>query len=217
MENEELINGEQPQEEQPAENSVPKQSAENEQQELLSGSPYGKFKSLETLLKAYTDLEKEFTKKCQKIKELSNVETSTSTESVPQYQQENWHQVVKDFFLTHPDAVEFANDMSNVLSSDKVIASSNNSLEQALTRVKAGKFKPENEIVKDENFLKNYVLNNVEIREKIITDYINGILNTQTAPLISKNGGGTFSIAPKQKPTSILEAGKIAESIFKIQ
>ena len=53
------------------------------------GSSLGKFKNSDELIKAYTNLEKEFTKKCQKIKELENScdnekcsQNSTKCESV---------------------------------------------------------------------------------------------------------------------------------------
>lgn len=211
---EEIKNGEQP-EVALAENSCV-EKFENSQNEMQSGSPTRKFKNLDALLKAYTDLEKEFTKKCQKIKELSDsLENCTSEKKAPQYKRENWHNEVANFFETNPSAIEFADEISSVLENDKVIASSDNSLLLALTKVKADKFRPDEEIIKDEQFLNKYVLSNPLVKEKIIENYLSGILSNHSAPLIS-NESGVFTSAPKEKPKTLQEARKIAEALFKI-
>lgn len=55
-----VMNGEQPQENQEVRQSI----------DMPEGSSLGKFKSEQSLLEAYNNLQAEFTRKCQKLSEL---------------------------------------------------------------------------------------------------------------------------------------------------
>lgn len=205
-------NGEQPE-------NISETFSVEEQQNLntsenLTGSPINKFKSVEALKIAYENLEKEFTKKCQKLKELENVSCENAN-MAPQYETTNWDEKVCEFFSTFPQAKPFAEEISNVIKSDKEIACSNNSLNNAWTKVLASKYRAEDELIKDENFLNKFVYNNPEIADYFINQYLQKIINNKSATVISGNmGSATFS-APAKKPHSIKDAGKMVETLFK--
>lgn len=178
------------------------------------GSPINKFKNVDNLAKAYASLEKEFTKKCQLIKELE--EKSVRDNAVaPQYTEKDWQERVSVFFESNPKAKRFVEEISSVLSSDKDIACSSNSLELAYSKVLANTYKTNEELMEDENFISEYVLKNKKVKEKIINEYLNEITNKRAVPLMS-DGGGNSSVLSKNKPSNITEAGKLAKALFKI-
>lgn len=187
-----------------------------ENMELNSGSPISKFKSVKELGMAYQNLEKEFTQKCQKVKELTDkINALDNTEFVPEYERDDWEKNVKDFFENQPLAKDFVAEISEVLSSDESIAKGQNSLQNALTKVLAGKFVPYEKLICDEEFLNNYIYSNHEISEKIINNYLDGLQQKKAMPLISSvSGSGTFT-SPVKKPKTIKDAGKMVEAYLK--
>lgn len=192
------------------------QEEQNElvQQSLQSGSPSKKFKTVDSLLKAYESLEKEFTKKCQLVKELENSKAGDNTEKVPQYALQDWQSKVSEFFMQNPKAKQYVDEISNILSSDKDIAIANNSLEQAYLQVLKNNFKSKEELIADQEFVNQYILTNEKIKQTIIQEYLNQVQNRKTAPLFS--GGGNSAVTSKQKPVSINQAGELAKALFKI-
>ena len=221
MENEKNIIGEKPQ------NEIVNLGAEEQQNDLgkiSGGSPFGilsKFKSVDALSEAYQNLEKEFTQKCQKIKELNDkIESQENMEkqkSVPGYLKEGWDQKVANFYSSHPEAQEFAFDISKVIQTDTKIATSETALEDALTKVLAQKFMPYDELVKNPEFLNKYIFSNENISEKIVMDYLNNVKSQKVMPLMNSVGGtGTFA-SPVNKPATLNDASKMAEAYLKNQ
>lgn len=212
MEEKEILNREEPSESLTL-------TAEEQQNtiETQSGSLMDKFKTVEALQTAYKNLEKEFTQKCQKVKELSEklANSDNAKQSAPEYANSDWEQKVANFFASHPEAKTYVDEISEVLKSDEQIANSKSSLELALTKVLAQKYVPHQTLIKDKDFLDNFVYNNKEISEHIINNYIENISKNMAMPLVSSTSGtGTYS-CPVSKPKTITEAGKVAEAYFK--
>lgn len=173
-----------------------------------TGSSINKFKSYQELEKAYVNLEKEFTKKCQALKEMKEQVSDNATKQVvPQYELAGWEQKVEKFFENNPNAKQFAMQISNVIKSDKVLARSENSLEKAFDVVKANNFKTREEMLQDEEFVENYILKNSSIKDKVLEEYLSNIMSSKSATLMSGFGGGNVMLTPKKKPTSLKEAG----------
>ena len=212
MEKEEKIIGEQP-----LENTLALNAEEqHDDEENFEGSPISKFKSVEALKTAYQNLEKEFTQKCQKIKELTDkLSSMDNAHNAPEYESENWAENVKEFFASHPMAKEYAKEISQVLSNNEQIANSKNSLENALTKVLADKFVPYDKLAEDDKFLEKYIYQNKKISDKIINQYLDSLSKSKALPLITSTSGmGTFS-SPTKKPKTIRDAGKMVEAYFK--
>lgn len=221
MELEKNIDGEKPQAEKI---NLGAEEQQNETEKTVTGSPFGvlsKFKSVDALSEAYQNLEREFTQKCQKIKELNdkilNQENMEKQKSIPGYLKEGWDQKVADFYSSHPEAQQFAFDISKVIQTDSKIASSETALEDALTKVLAKKFVPYDELVKNPEFLNKYIYSNQNINEKIVMDYLNNVKSQKVMPLMNSVGGtGTFA-SPVKKPSTLNDASKMAEAYFKNQ
>ena len=182
------------------------------------GSPIEKFKSVDALKVAYKNLEKEFTQKCQKIKELTDklsVQENINTEFIPEYQKDDWDKKVLEFFNNHKEAKEYVNEISNVLSTNEKIANSENSLENALTKVLADKFVSQDKLAENEEFLEKYIYSNKKISDKIIDNYLSSLSQKKAMPLISSSSGAGTVSSPTKKPTTIKDAGKMLEAYLK--
>lgn len=177
------------------------------------GSLKGKFKTVESLEKAYENLEKEFTKKCQQLKELESKSESDNA-NAPQYTLNDWQDKVKEFFNQNPKAKQFVDEISELLSSDKVLASKENSLELAYGKILNDKYQTTEQLVNNEQFLQQ-VINNAVVKEKIINNYLNEITNNKAVPLMG-SGNGNIPLTPNYKPTTLKEAGVVAKALLNI-
>ncbi len=171
-----------------------------------------KFKDVKSLEEAYVNLQSEFTRKCQKLSEL---EKDNSKNLDPFYEKAEWKQSVSSFLERNPNAQKYAGEIMDVLINDKVLASATNSLDLAYDRVIASKYKSEDELILDENFINNYVLNNEKIKTAIINNYLAEIKKNKSPQLINSTKTGSLGVTPTKKPSSLSEAMAMAENLFK--
>ena len=176
------------------------------------GSPLGKFKDVESLLKAYNNLQSEFTKKCQTLNELlKEQQKEDNVTNAPQYVDDSWQKNVDEFFKIHPAAKIHTKAIADVLASDKVIANSNNSLGLAYSTVLENENKKLNSLLNDKERIFNQIT--PEIKEKIISEYLKGI--NKNSPFLLTSSGGNNIVSTYKKPINIIEAGEMAKKIFK--
>ena len=174
------------------------------QQDLGSNSQFGKFKDAESLLKAYSNLEAEFTKKSQKLASLETEHNNYQTKLAKE--QENERKLEE--FITKFEIVKpFTSALKDTLANNE-----NANLEQEAMRLISNNYKPAEDYAKDEEFLNNYIFSNQEIKDKIVKDYLSKV--AQNSP-IKLQGGANISLTPPTKPTNIKEAGMLAKSIIK--
>ncbi len=179
----------------------------------------GKFASSEELLKAYKNLEAEFTRKCQQLKESERrsepaAEVKSDAGSAPLYDSEEWDDKVADFLGEYPIAEEYAKEIGAILSKDHDLACKENCLEIALGRALAQNYRKPESMIEDEAFLEKYVYKNDKIRDKVIHDYLEGLSPLAGAPKTLPHGGAA-AILPPSRPTTIEEAGAMAEKLIK--
>ena len=186
------------------------------EQEENSGSLLSKFKSVEELSKAYENLEKEFTKKCQIISTLENKKNDCdNVDETPQYERGTWNEKVSSFIKENELAKNFTKEISEQLLNDNELSKKDDALSLAFLRVLQKNFKTEKDLISNQEFLNNYVFNNEDIKTKIVENYLNDISLNKTVPLITNFKGTSGIMASNYKPKSIQEAGKYAENIFK--
>ena len=160
---------------------------------------YGKFKNPEELLHAYQELEKEFTRRSQKLRELENAN------SEPFASEEEWRAAVDKFFEETPSAKPFARDIANEILSHPELKKDRNCLSVALTRTLANKFRTPEQLMSDGQFLKDYVLCSKEVKDAVIAEYLQGI-RANEVPFVLSSGGMQCVTNPKG-PRTIEEAG----------
>ena len=178
----------------------------------------GKFANGDELLKAYKNLESEFTKKCQLVKELEARSESSLAEkggenSTPLYEKENWDETVASFVENNPIAREYAAEISSILKSDPELASNERCLEIALGKAVSRNYKNPESIVEDGDFLEKYVYKNEKIRDKIVEDYLSELSPLSGVPDLIGHGGAA-SILPPNRAKTFEEAGAMAEKLI---
>ncbi len=174
-----------------------------------NGSSLGKFKNSDELLKAYMSLEKEFTKKCQKIKQLE-AQNDNATNSPKIIDNE---QVV-------PNGVQqtdLGGQNANLSIKDMLINATKTAAIDSLYQVAGGdavNYQKEQEVALTEE-LKASILSDVNLRNKFIENYLNEIQSQKTAPLMVNSNASNFCVMPKTKPQSLQDAGDIAKEMLK--
>ena len=184
------------------------------------GSPLGKFKDANKLYDAYNELQSEFTRKCQKLsdaeKKLQELEVvnNTGKEDNLANGEFAWNKNIKEFLQSHKNANEFVEDITKELVENDELRNSEKGLELAYAKVLEDKYIPHNKLAEDEVFLKNYILNNKEIKQKIIDEYVSSLQNTQS-PITLGNYGYNRGVATSKSIGSLEEAKKYVENMFK--
>ncbi len=166
---------------------------------------FGKFKSSEELVKAYSSLEKEFTKRSQRLKELEK-STAKSTEPI------DWEKTVDDFIQKYPSSQELLDEIGGVVESDPALLQREKGLELAYLEVLSKKFRSEKSYAEDGEFLLKYAPLNKDVRAKIIGEYVSS-LNQPVVRTIGR--GGEIPIAEPIRPKTVEDAGSMALKILK--
>ena len=201
-----------------------KENIEGGQTEDQHGS-IGKFNSPESLLEAYNNLQREFTKKCQKLSELEknvadNEEKETlkneTENSSPAFLGDSWRSKVAEFLGSNAYAKNFSKEISAEILNDPKLQKSENMLEIAWSRVLAKNFKTPEQIANDNSFFENYVLGNEEVKKQVFSSYLSELNEMQTPNLIGASvRGGRSMVVKSSKPTSLKDANEIVLKLFK--
>ena len=109
----------------------------------------------------------------------------------------------------------YAKEIAKKIMQDDDLACMPNCLDLAYKEVLASKYKSEEELSKDDNFLSNYVYNNEKIKEKIVTEYLKDLKNNNTPPIILNVKGDSVGVTSPTKPKDLSEAREIVARLFK--
>ncbi len=206
-----------------------------EKDNASNAASIGKFESSEALLKAYNNLEAEFTRKSQQLKELNKPRGKTSdtndspepqkTESalveegavsapteVPLYERAEWSERLDEFLNANPAGKQYAREIASVLIKDTALAKDKRCLELALSRVLQEKLANPVDILKDDK-IRGYVLSDEGIKSEIIKEYIESLSSFVPPRPITR--GGEIAAAPLRKITTLEEAGKMTAELIK--
>lgn len=176
-----------------------------EQPEQTGSNEFGKFKDADSLFKAYTNLEAEFTKKSQRLASLETEAEKIKSQVSLQAEKEK---MVDDFVTKFENFKPFSSALKESLKKDENC----NLYEEAISLI-SNNYKSAESYSKDDEFLNNYIYSNNQIREKILKDYILNI--TQNSPIKVETSGSSISLTPPRVPQTIKEAGIVAKSIIK--
>lgn len=161
---------------------------------------FGKFANPQELYKAYLELEKEFTRRSQKLKELEGNEVAFKNE-------EEWKSAADKFFELAPSARKFARDIAQEIYSRPELKRDKNCFLIAFGEVMAKKFRTPQQLLDDGQFVEQFVLGNKKVKDAIIGDYLEALrLN---APPKTMQSGGMQCVAPLKTPRTVEEAGSM--------
>lgn len=173
--------------------------------EDMGSKMYGKFKDAESLLKAYNNLEAEFTKKSQRLSLLESENVKTQNDLNKKAENDKR---VDEFVSKFNIAKPFTGALKESLASSEEV-----DLKEEALRLISKSYKSAEEYSRDDEFLNNYIFSNQEIKDKIVKDYLSKI--TQNSPIKVEGGSGTISLSPPNVPKTLNEAGRLAKSIIK--
>ena len=197
--------------------SAEAQTTENQVEQISAkenegSNKFGKFANADELFSAYKNLEAEFTKKAQKLAEFEKEKQADNTQ-VPAYEKEDWEEIVQTFYENNPKAKGFEKEISQIILGDKQIACAKSPLDSAWQKLTSEKFRTEDEIATDNEFLDKYVLNNPFVQESVLKSYLENL--KQAPALIASSKGKQINIAMKEKPKNLQEARAQVENLFK--
>ena len=178
----------------------------------------GKFNDVEELMKAYNNLQAEFTRKCQKLsmleKEVEDEKSKipshdTESKNIPAYMQEDFAQSLTNFLVENPNAKQYSKEISLELIGDESI-----DLNQAYERVLAKKYREPEDLVQDQDFIEKFILTNENLKKELLKQYVKNVKESTTPHLISGNGG-VGAGSKKIELSSLEEANKLALKMFR--
>ncbi len=157
----------------------------------------GKFKNPEELLHAYQELEREFTRRSQRLKGLENGKKPRS--------EQDFKVAVDKFFEKTPSAKMFAKEIAKKLIEQPSLKDEENCLDVALNQVLIDKFRTPEQLLSDGQFLEEFVLSSQAVKDAVISKYLKDV--REGIPPRTLTSDGINGIAPNRKPKSIEEAG----------
>ena len=182
----------------------------------------GKFKSVKALKEAYDNLQREFTKKCQKLSQMMEAKEDNLTAKQDGQAEET---LSKETSLPKPSISQAVFTMIDEECKDKNLQDCqvDEVIPQKLqSSIPSGVDNLDGSVPKtpddnpcltiDEVFAEKYLLNNPEFMELALKRYLKQY-STCSAPMVI-GGSGTFSLTPPTKPSSITEAGMLASRLF---
>lgn len=179
----------------------------------------GKFKDTTSLLSAYNSLQAEFTKKCQKLseitKQLNDNQTLNKEESMPVFADANWQENVSNFLSKNTEAQKYSGEIANEILMDKNLQSSPNALELAWARVMQKNYAEPEKLSNDQNFINEKILSRDDVKKQVLEEYFKNLQNVKTPPVITSDGS-VASIVEK-KPTTMQEAKLAVERLFNLK
>ena len=153
--------------------------------------------------KAYRELEKEFTKKSQKLAKLE----AQKDDDNQGFDDDSFKVAVDKFFENTPSAKPFARDIARKIIESPELKQDKNCLNIALMQVLIDKFRTPEQLMQDGQFLNDYVLQSSKVKDAIISTYLKDIREGQPPKTLSADG--LQCVAPSRKIRSIEEAGRL--------
>lgn len=128
--------------------------------------------------------------------------------------QNDWDSAVNNFASAHDDFGNFQEEMQNILNSRPELGEHPNGIEMIYHMARGKNYQNPDNLVSDENFM-NKMVNNPDVRNKVISEYLQTVNKGQQAPVvIAGQPGGTMQITPENRPKTLAEATAMAEKMF---
>lgn len=168
--------------------------------EAEKGETIGKFKSVEALLDAYNNLEKEFTKKSQRLSQLEKDKT-VEEENLNEELDKKFH----TFLSSNLEAESFGDELKEKVQSDDNLKKMDDPFGYVWAEMIFEKLKNPNQ---DEKVLNNYILKNESLKNMVIENYVNQLTENKSPIKISSSGKRVGTTVSTQKPETLKDAKK---------
>ncbi len=210
MENNNIL--EQPSQDLPCHQGVATQQDSGCDSNLSGSKSLGKFKDPQALLNAYNNLQSEFTKKCQSLAEVSKqLEENKQSKVLPSRQT----LLEKEFDEFTKTNTKFATNKQEILSQvSSECDDTKQAVLDAVSHYAIDNYCTKADLIKDPDFLQQYVYSDPTIQQTIIQQYFDNITLNKSPNVIATHVGSQSVLTPKTKPTTLQEAGNIVRSMF---
>lgn len=145
----------------------------------------------------------------------STVQPLLEREAQAQKQAE-WQERVDSFAVDHPDLDRWSESMARIIMENPELRDHPKGLELAYHAAKGQHYAepPDPTIyLQDQDFVKNNIIGNEEIKNQIIQQYLTELQNGgQPLSIGQSQAGGSTPMTPPKRPASIEEAGEMALS-----
>lgn len=173
------------------------------------GGEYGKFKDLESLLKAYDSLEAEFTRRSQRLKELergaADKTNRTDSESSPP-PGGSGENTEEEFVKLYPRAKEFSQQIAAARHKQGLNGAKD--MERVYIGILEENLKSSENKFSEEKFLLEKVRENPAVLDKILKSYLKELVNSKPKAAF---GGGNALATPPKRPKNLTEASAMTE------
>jgi len=127
-----------------------------------------------------------------------------------------WRETVDAFAATHPDYQDWSESMSQFIMENPQLRNLPNVLEIAYNAVRGQAYVPPAPApdpatyLQDQEFVKNHILTNPDIKNQIIQQYLTELANGgQPLSIGQVQAGGSILATPPKQPRTIEEAGEV--------
>ena len=190
-----------------AQQSEVEQNAEGSQIEVTTcdkseaenGETVGKFKDVNALLEAYNNLEKEFTKKCQRLSALEKDKVKEDETLKKQVDEK-----LSLFLSSNGEASAYKEELLAKVNENDSLKRMDDPFGYVWAEMVFDKIK--NQKLTDES-VKNYILSNENIKNAVIENYINQLAENKSPVIISSKGNRVATVAT-QNPSNLNDAKK---------
>jgi len=175
-------------------------------EDAVKAEDLGKFESVEALLGAYENLEREFTRKSQKLAELEKYGKSDNCNETgseqPEAEEEEWT----------GERTAASRNEREALGASPTISSSDSTANEQI-EVLTEEYKPKLQELSEEELIE-IALQSERIRDNIISDYLQSLAANNGVRIL--NGRiGAVPLTPPERPRTLKEAKEIADKMMR--
>ena len=174
------------------------EEVEEQKSEAENGEAVGKFKDANALLEAYNNLEKEFTKKCQRLSALEKDKVEEDEALNKQVDEK-----LSLFLSTNGEATTYKEELIERVKNDDSLKKMDDPFGYVWAEMVFDKIKNQ----KADATVKNYILGNDDLKNAVIENYINQLAENKSPVIISSKGNRVATVAT-QSPSTLNDAKK---------
>lgn len=174
------------------------EEVEEQKSEAENGEAVGKFKDANALLEAYNNLEKEFTKKCQRLSALEKDKVEEDEALNKQVDEK-----LSLFLSTNGEATTYKEELIERVKNDDSLKKMDDPFGYVWAEMVFDKIKNQ----KADATIKNYILGNDDLKNAVIENYINQLAENKSPVIISSKGNRVANVAT-QNPSTLNDAKK---------
>jgi len=175
--------------------------------ENSESSIFGKFKDAKTLLNAYNSLQAEFTRKSQKLSEIQKQLDENALFS----KSDSLENILTD----ETDLEKYKKEVTEILDNNNEISSLPNKNFVAVKIIKEAERKIA-ETLNNQDYIDKYLSSNNKIKDKIISEYLSTLNETQAPPKVITGNSSNIYFSPSlEMPKTLKDAGEILSKMLK--